>query len=297
MSYEQINLSDLDLNETDEEMADLTVATVKRYFPQLQNQLTDEKIKRLVVAAVDNNAIQLPKSHQIATMTDTQKMQVIESTLQQSIQKPENQAKLRNVIQDELPKEEIQSIAEVAVSPSAFNMDLNPEQLTMMRTYAVGLLQKSRIMEVKSWLGDNPARFRIIFLTGGLLMTFTGLVSLLGILVSPLHAVIEMYICFFGVITTIMESRTNFISERWEVIIKREAKFLSFLRGRGCFYIFVSTLLFGVGGLINYLLAILIGFMGAATFFIDAEKYEASPRQEGHVNLIDEEPVVVSANL
>mmetsp|Transcript_5211 Transcript_5211/g.15316 ORF Transcript_5211/g.15316 Transcript_5211/m.15316 type:complete len:252 (-) Transcript_5211:853-1608(-) len=115
----------------------------------------------------------------------------------------------------------------------------------LIAAQAKSFVRDSPLLKMKNWVGDGPVTFRVLCLVGGLLMVFQGFFGFIGhfFTLSPLHAVIEVYMAFFGCIIIVLEGR-NFLYPQWlRDVIGREAKFLTLLNGRGGFYFFLGTLL------------------------------------------------------
>jgi len=94
-----------------------------------------------------------------------------------------------------------------------------------------------------SWAQEGPLTFKVLCLIGGVCMTVSGVLGLFGVLFSPLHAVIEGYMCIFGVMIIMMEGSKYLCPINLKETVLREAKFLAVLNGRGAFYVFLGTLL------------------------------------------------------
>jgi hypothetical protein len=70
-----------------------------------------------------------------------------------------------------------------------------------------------------------------------------GYVSNLGILLfSPLHTFFKIVLFCFGVLTVVLEQQRAVFSPIVRVFIETDVKFLTFITGRGAFYIYVGAI-------------------------------------------------------
>eukprot|EP00929_Paragymnodinium_shiwhaense_P065731 TRINITY_DN32933_c0_g1_i1.p1 TRINITY_DN32933_c0_g1~~TRINITY_DN32933_c0_g1_i1.p1 ORF type:complete len:276 (+),score=33.68 TRINITY_DN32933_c0_g1_i1:77-829(+) len=111
--------------------------------------------------------------------------------------------------------------------------------------------------EIGKYIQEGPAGISILCFLGGIVTTVVGFFGLLDIvdgLVSPFHYVLHIYLTGFGAIAVMLEADTQSLArmkvigrlgplfESWQVAVFKRAQFLTELRGRGLFYVFVGTL-------------------------------------------------------
>jgi len=107
------------------------------------------------------------------------------------------------------------------------------------------------------YVQEGPAGISVLCFIGGLVTAvvgFFGLFNLGGIFTQPFQYVLNIYLTVFGVVTFLLESdlesfqrvkilgRLAPLVERYQMEVEKRANFLTELRGRGFFYIFIGTL-------------------------------------------------------
>ncbi len=100
-------------------------------------------------------------------------------------------------------------------------------------------------------------------ITQGLFGFFNQFLSL-----SLLHAVLYIYIFFFGIVVLILEGRGPFYPISWKRHIQTQAKFLTLLNGRGASYAFMGTVLCILPGLGSVLLGLFMIALGGTMFLL-----------------------------
>lgn len=113
------------------------------------------------------------------------------------------------------------------------------------------------VHELKHYVQEGPAGISILCFLGGLATTVVGFLGLLSIpdgITKPLHYVLNAYLTVFGVVTFLLEADLDSVKklrcigrlapwiERYQQEVFTRAQFLTELRGRGFFYLFVGTL-------------------------------------------------------
>jgi len=111
--------------------------------------------------------------------------------------------------------------------------------------------------ELHKYVQEGPAGISILCFLGGCATCVIGLIGLLNIgqiFSAPFNYVLSMYLTAFGLVAMLLEAdveqlaRRNIIGklaplcEHYQMEIFERAKFLTELRGRGFFYVFVGTL-------------------------------------------------------
>jgi len=111
--------------------------------------------------------------------------------------------------------------------------------------------------ELHSYIQEGPAGVSVLCFLGGLATTivgFLGLLSVFSVVLSPFQYVLNVYLTGFGVISVLLEADVERIKDRriigrlapwcqyYQQQVFEKAKFLTELRGRGLFYVFVGTL-------------------------------------------------------
>ena len=83
---------------------------------------------------------------------------------------------------------------------------------------------------------------------------------------SPLSAVLNIYLFLFGLVSSILEYKEKLMTERYIAILRREALFLSRPYGRAAFYVFVGLLILCQGGILQFLIGIYTTIVGIIIF-------------------------------
>jgi Ca2+-binding EF-hand superfamily protein len=104
----------------------------------------------------------------------------------------------------------------------------------------------SAVTDTVKSVRDGPQTLHILYMLAGLALAgvaawqafsdFTGL--------SPSKVVIDLYLCFFGVMILLLEEKSLACSAAAAVRLQTEARFLESAKQRGCFYVFVGSLAF-----------------------------------------------------
>ncbi len=79
---------------------------------------------------------------------------------------------------------------------------------------------------------------------------------------SPLRAVLNIYILLFGILTVLLEYKSDSRFMAYMSVVKREAHFLFDPYGRGCYYIFCGILLSVKGGILPFLIGLCVVAIG-----------------------------------
>lgn len=134
--------------------------------------------------------------------------------------------------------------------------------------------------ELHKYVQEGPAGISILCFLGGCATCFFGLIGMLNlgnIFVAPFTYVLSCYLSAFGLVSMLLEADVEKLSgrsvvgklaplcEHYQMEIFERAKFLTELRGRGFFYVFVGTLsitqclvcLYFLCGLWNLLMGVL----------------------------------------
>ncbi len=79
---------------------------------------------------------------------------------------------------------------------------------------------------------------------GGIGLTTSGALSIINIfsLLNPLHLLIEVYLCIFGMVIVVLETQDFSCTAGLRDSIREYAKFLTFVGGRAAFYAFAGSL-------------------------------------------------------
>mmetsp|Transcript_8357 Transcript_8357/g.15207 ORF Transcript_8357/g.15207 Transcript_8357/m.15207 type:complete len:244 (-) Transcript_8357:31-762(-) len=155
--------------------------------------------------------------------------------------------------------------------------------------------------ELGKYIQEGPAGISVLCFLGGLATTLIGILGLLNFgygIMSPFTYVLNAYLVAFGIVTFLLEAdvesmrRLKVIGrlspwvERYQMEVFNRANFLTELRGRGFFYLFIGTLavtqcficLTFVAGLWNMLMGILCLLM---SFGINPATSLQAPLTEG----------------
>eukprot|EP00746_Dinoflagellata_sp_MGD_P010571 gnl/MRDRNA2_/MRDRNA2_121863_c0_seq1.p1 gnl/MRDRNA2_/MRDRNA2_121863_c0~~gnl/MRDRNA2_/MRDRNA2_121863_c0_seq1.p1 ORF type:complete len:267 (+),score=32.71 gnl/MRDRNA2_/MRDRNA2_121863_c0_seq1:106-906(+) len=128
----------------------------------------------------------------------------------------------------------------------------------MSRGYAVAKEGAAQAYtELHKYIQEGPAGVSILCFLGGLATTIVGILGLLSIfsiILSPFHYILNAYLTLFGVVAVLLEADVDRlhkmtvanklapIVQEYQFKVFEHAKFLTELRGRGFFYLFVGTL-------------------------------------------------------
>lgn len=111
--------------------------------------------------------------------------------------------------------------------------------------------------ELHKYIQEGPAGVSILCFLGGVATTIVGILGLLSIfsiILSPFHYILNAYLTLFGVVAVLLEADVDRLQktavankiaplvQEYQMKVFVEAKFLTELRGRGFFYLFVGTL-------------------------------------------------------
>lgn len=159
------------------------------------------------------------------------------------------------------------------------------------------------VSELRKYVQEGPAGISVLCFMGGLVTAFIGALGLLNIMsgiTSPFTYVLNAYLTMFGIVTFLleadMESFKNLkvlgklapFCEQYQVEVFKRAQFLTELKGRGFFYVFIGSLaitqcffcLLFLVGVWNLLMGVLCLLM---SFGINpAEHMHMQPGQMGH---------------
>jgi hypothetical protein len=136
------------------------------------------------------------------------------------------------------------------------------------------------VTDFHKYVQEGPAGISILCFCGGGATCIIGLIGMLNIgkiFSDPFHYVLSCYLTAFGLVTVLLEADTEKLAgrnvigklaplcEHYQMEIFERSKFLTELRGRGFFYIFVGTLaitqcwvcLYFLSGLWNLLMGVL----------------------------------------
>jgi len=111
--------------------------------------------------------------------------------------------------------------------------------------------------EIGKYIQEGPAGISILCFLGGLLtfvVGFFGLLDIVSGITEPFHYILHVYLTGFGLVAVMLEADTQSLGrykvigrlgplfESWQMEVFRKAQFLTELRGRGLFYVFVGSL-------------------------------------------------------
>uniref|UniRef100_A0A7S2BIR7 EF-hand domain-containing protein n=1 Tax=Florenciella parvula TaxID=236787 RepID=A0A7S2BIR7_9STRA len=174
---------------------------------------------------------------------------------------------------------------------------IDDEEVAAVGSIAVAkvksFMASSHLSNMKDWVGDGPITLRAAALFGGAMLVLTGFFGTLGSLFSPLKLIMEAYMFCFGVLIVMLEAKNNLCKDNWMNILKKEAKFLTLLAGRGYFYIVLGTLLMAqwpdVG---NFLLGLYMTCVGGLMTVVGLHAKAKMDKMKGHIK---DEAAVVAA--
>ena len=103
---------------------------------------------------------------------------------------------------------------------------------------------KKQILLTQELITNGPVTLRAMCVLGGIGMIASGSISLVVMhnMLNPLHLLIEFYLCFFGFIVFVLEAKDMVCTEAPKIWLAENIKMLTFIWGRGWFYIFAGSL-------------------------------------------------------
>lgn len=95
---------------------------------------------------------------------------------------------------------------------------------------------------------------------------------------SPLMALLNIYLFLFGCIGVMLENREQPVFKKYVDIIRRELHLLYLPYGRGAFYGFCGSLLFAKGGIISMLSGVFVFAVGVILYLSNKNAHEELAR-------------------
>lgn len=161
------------------------------------------------------------------------------------------------------------------------------------------------VTELHKYVQEGPAGISMLCFVGGGATTFAGVIGLLNLgqsVTSPFSYVLNAYLTAFGVVTFLLEADVDSVRnmkvlgrfaplvEGYQEEVFRRAQFLTELRGRGFYYLFVGSLaitqcffcLFFLVGAWNVLMGVLCLLM---SFGINPTEHMITSGGEQHAPL------------
>lgn len=150
-------------------------------------------------------------------------------------------------------------MAEAALNDPAIQQQLKETAYTKAQQgYQVARLGAAQaVEELKKYVQEGPAGISVLCFMGGIATTVVGIFGLLSVtdgLTNPFHYVLNAYLTVFGVVTFLLEADFQSLKnlrvlgrlapwvERYQMEVFNRANFLTELKGRGFFYLFIGTL-------------------------------------------------------
>lgn len=155
---------------------------------------------------------------------------------------------------------------------------------------AAEIIEETGVAKMNTWVGEGPRSFRVFACVGGALMIAQGLFGFFNqfLSLSLLHAVLYIYIFFFGIVVLILEGRGPLYPASWKRHIQTQAKFLTLLNGRGASYAFMGTILCTLPGWGSVLLGLCMIGLGCTMFVLGLHaktKVSSSGRMSHHIRI------------
>jgi hypothetical protein len=130
---------------------------------------------------------------------------------------------------------------------------------------------------MKKYIEEGDYSWRVL---GGLAGVFTVAIALMNFIsnfftLDALHAIINIYLFFGGVIAVILENKSKALTAKYLAILKREALFLYKPYGRAAFYFLMGTMLACAGGWLSVLAGILVAVVGVVIFIASRRAEQA----------------------
>lgn len=113
------------------------------------------------------------------------------------------------------------------------------------------------VTQLGSYVQEGPAGVSILCFLGGIATTIVGILGVLNftrVAASPFQYVLNLYLTLFGIVTFLLEADVEAVRklkifgalapwvEQYQLEIFKRANFLTELRGRGFFFVFVGSL-------------------------------------------------------
>lgn len=119
-----------------------------------------------------------------------------------------------------------------------------------------------------SYVEDGNWTWKVAGFTCGCLMIVTSVFGILSSVfsLSPFTACLNVYICFFGILSVCLEYKDQVMMKSYVDFIRREAHFLITPSGRAFFYIFIGILMFSKGGVLNMIAGLFLIVIGSVIY-------------------------------
>mmetsp|Transcript_6355 Transcript_6355/g.6571 ORF Transcript_6355/g.6571 Transcript_6355/m.6571 type:complete len:255 (-) Transcript_6355:46-810(-) len=150
---------------------------------------------------------------------------------------------------------------------------------------------RSKLREFQKICEDGRYTWKVFGLIAGILLVVNALLGFTSqvLSLSPLMAILNLYMLLFGLILIALEYKDKTYTIRFINIIRKESFFLTRPYGRGAFYTFCGTLLICKGGLVNLIMGLFISALGIFIFIASRRAVQALQQQKAA--LFDEEAV------
>jgi len=141
--------------------------------------------------------------------------------------------------------------------PSEVDVEKAQKFVTVNANKAL-VFSKEKLLELKKYADDGNWTWRALGFIAGNLLIVNGFLSFCYEItsLSPLMAILNIYLILFGAIFVILEYKDKACTSRFQEYLKTEALFLYRPYGRGAFYTFCGTLLVCKGGIISTIIGL-----------------------------------------
>lgn len=149
-------------------------------------------------------------------------------------------------------------LASAAMQNPMIQQQMKEEALRQGREHAsyAGQAAMQAGASLREYVQTGPAGVSVLCFMGGIATTFVGLLGMLnlGAIFTPFYYVLNIYLLCFGVISFLLEADSQRLGEfavigklaplvaSYQKQVFEQANFLTQLRGRGLFYLFIGTL-------------------------------------------------------
>jgi len=180
--------------------------------------------------------------------------------------------------------------------------DIDVKQASEMTSLAANMavdqgkkfLESEHLLVMKTWSGDGPMTFRVLALVGGGIMLVLGFLGALSSLLNPLNCIFSLYFMIFGTVTIMLEAKDMKQLDKFRALVFKEAKFLTFLNGRGGYYVFVGTMLMAQSNFLETVLGLYMVICGGIMIGIGSHANKKLEAMKAHIT--DEAAVAKAFN-
>eukprot|EP01041_Mallomonas_annulata_P005298 gene5298-10596_t len=178
------------------------------------------------------------------------------------------------------------------------SVQVDEAAMKLVQKEAVNAIQFSqqKMADLKKYVEDGHYSWKACGFLAGILLILNGFLSFSYEIMrlSPLMAILNLYLIIFGLVLVILEYKEKTLSKRFQDIIRTEALFLYRPYGRGAFYTFCGTILVCKGGIISFFIGIFVSGLGIVLFLAGRQAIATLESYRG--TLFDEKTISAKFN-